>query len=70
MADIIGQLGDGVTLVRLQDMGDGTVARVVAAGASSAESTGDMLVDVGDGITKKRLRDMGDGTVAEVFFGV
>lgn len=70
MSDLIKPLGDGSSSVRLKDMGDGTVAHIVAAGTSTASSAGDKLVDIGDGISKKRLRDMGDGTVAEVFFGI
>ncbi len=70
MTDKILPLGDGTNSVRLKGMGDGTVARVIAASSSSAASTGDKLAELGDGTSKIRLRDMGDGTVAEVKFGV
>ncbi len=70
MADALKQIGDGGSLMRLKDMSDGSVAVVVAAGASSPRKTSDQLADIGDGTSKKRLRDMGDGTFAEVKFGV
>lgn len=70
MNDKLFPVGDGATNLKLADVGDLTVARVVKASVSNAPTAGDKVVAVGDGTTKKRLRDMGDGTNSEVFYGV
>ncbi|MDM5178514.1 hypothetical protein PO883_15050 [Massilia sp. DJPM01] len=60
--------GDGVTALKLKDLGGGTHAEVLSTATSTASAAGDKVVSVGDSATKVRMRDMGDGTHAEVFF--
>ena len=69
MADKNFPLGDGSSLVKMTEAGNGGHAKTVYSASSAESSSGDKLVEVGDGITKKRLRNMGDGTHAEVKFG-
>lgn len=60
-------VGDGVISMKIKDAGDGTFARVMAAGTAAGQGS-DKLVNLGDG-TKIRLKDMGDGTFSKVIFG-
>lgn len=69
MTDKILPLGDNKSSLRFKDMGDGTVAKVLAAAVSSAPAAGDKLAFIGVGTAAVRLRDMGDGTHAVVVFG-